>query len=235
MQTCDAVTLRCDDVGRDLGERGSPSRDARGERDLWLPGGRPPEQENAGGSKARGTCECFGDANGDASDPPKEQRADRGDRELHDDPDAEEVIGEELTEAGTAHQTLAELHRDERPRLEGAETEGQARGGGPVRRISLGESAEPDRHDGREPEDDRHVAGEMQVRVPRIGQHDGTPRGVGDHDEVGEEMADEQAHEREGERGKVAEMASLAHGTAWILRVAADGEGSRVSATEWRP
>jgi len=176
----------------------------------------------------------FGDADCDASDPPEKQRADRSDRELYDDPDAEEVIGEELAESGTAHQALAELHGDERPRLQGAETKGQARGGGPVGRISLGHGAEPSRHGGREPEDDRHVAGEMQIRVSRMRQHDGSPRGIGDRDEVGEEVADEQTHEREGEQGKVAEMASFAHRTLSILRVASDGRVGRASKAEWR-
>ncbi len=80
-------------------------------------------------------------------------------------------------------------------------------------RVSSGHGAEPDGHGGCESEDDRHVPGEMQVRVPRMCEDEGPPSGIRDRDEVRKEMADDQSHEGEGERGELTEMASVAHRT----------------------
>jgi hypothetical protein len=117
---------------------------------------------------------------------------------------------------------LAELHRDEGARLKRAETPGEADAGRQLRRTSSRRGAESDRHDGSEGEDDRDIPGEMQVRVPRLREDGVTACGVGDRDEIREEMADDQAHEGEAERRKVAEMASFAHGTCSILRADPD-------------
>jgi hypothetical protein len=141
---------------------------------------------------------------------------------LYDDPDAEEGGVEELTEATTARDPLAELHRDESSRLKGAETPGQARGGCPVGRVSAVHGAQPDCHDRGEREDDRHVAGEMQVRVARMREYEGPPSGIRDRDEVRKEMADDQTHERKGERGELAKTASVAHRRSRILRAPSD-------------
>ncbi len=121
------------------------------------------------------------------------------------------MIGEQLPEARTAHESFAHLHRDEGTRLERAEPPGETDAGWQLRRASSPRGAKPDRHDGGEGEDDRDVPGEMQIRVSRLREDDSTPGGIGDRDEVGEEMADDQSHEGEAERGKVAEMASFAH------------------------
>ena len=71
----------------------------------------------------------------------------------------------------------------------------------------------PDGHGGCESEDDRYVADEMQVRVPRMREYEGPPSGIRDRDEVRKEMAGDQSNEGEGERGELTEMASVAHRT----------------------
>jgi len=114
-----------------------------------------------------------------------------------------------------------------------AETPGETDAGRRLRPTSFRRGAEHDGHDGGEGEDDRDVTGEVQVRVSRLREDGITACGVGDRDEVGEEMADDQAHEGEAERGKVAEAASFAHEPRRRLYVPTR-QGNDARAGEWR-